>query len=49
MVSGMTGIISEACGGRWILIDGGDKLAEDESDVHDLSTRREREISAICV
>lgn len=49
MVSEMTGIKSEACGGRWMFIDEGDKLAEDESDVHDLSTRREREISAICV
>jgi hypothetical protein len=49
MVSEMSGTISEACGGRWMFIDEGDKLAEDESDLHDLSTRREREISAICV
>ena len=49
MTSEVTGIISEACGGRWMFIDEGDKSAEDESDVHDLSTRRERDISAICV
>jgi hypothetical protein len=49
MVSEMTGIISESCGGRWMFIDEGDKAADDESDVHDVSTRREREISTICV
>ena len=49
MASEVTGIISEPCGGRWMFIDEGDKPAEDESDAHDLSTRREREISAICV
>ena len=49
MVSEMAGIISEACGGRWMFIDEGDKSTEDESDVHDRSTRREREISVICV
>ena len=48
MVSGMSGIISEDCGGKWMFIDDGDMAAEDESDLHDLSTRREREISAIC-
>jgi len=48
VVSGLSMVseISEACGGKWMFIDEGDKSAEDESDVHDLSTRREREISA---
>ena len=49
MVSEMAGIISEACGGKWMFIDDGDKTTEDESDLYDVSTRREREISAICV
>ena len=50
MVSEMSGIISEACGGKWMFMeDDGDKAAEDESDLYELSTRREREISAICV
>lgn len=49
MVLEMLGIISEVCGGKWMFIDDGDMAAEDESDLHDSSTRREREISAICV
>lgn len=49
MVSEMSGIISEACGGKLMFIDDGDMTAEDELDLNDLSTRREREISAICV
>ena len=49
MVSEMSGIISEVCGGKWMFIDDGDMIPEDKSDLHGLSTRREREISAICV
>ena len=38
-VSEMSGIISEACGGKWMFNDDGDMTTEDESELHDLSTR----------
>jgi len=44
----MTGVRSEVCVGKRMSIDEGESSAEDESDGHDLSVRRDRENSAIC-
>ena len=38
MVSEISGIISEVCGGRLMFIDDGDMTAEDGLDLNDLST-----------
>jgi hypothetical protein len=49
MVLEMTGVVSEVCVGRGMFIEEGERSAEEESDELDLSVRREKENSVICV